>query len=69
MIMVAKPFEEHEIVEVMSRLLDLEYINAQTDEALQAQAREGALSADMLPELPAGLLREQAQDKRTDHEV
>ena len=45
--MVAKPFQEHEIFEVMSGVLDLKYTYVSADGPLQAPAREGALTADM----------------------
>jgi|GEM_PF-2065436 len=53
---INKPFQVHEIFETMGRLLDIEYIYEQDDEA--ALAREIELTSDLLEGLPAELLQE-----------
>ena len=58
MMLVRKPFQEHEIFEAMARLLDVEYIYEQDSEADPAQTHGLELTAAMLAELPAELLQE-----------
>jgi CheY-like chemotaxis protein len=54
--MVIKPFREHEIFEVMARLLDLEYRYDENGAAIQKERIN--LTAEMLAELPPKLLQE-----------
>ena len=56
--MVIKPFLEHEIFEVMGRLLDTEYIYEPKSESTPVRVREAELSAAMLADLPDELLQE-----------
>jgi CheY-like chemotaxis protein len=54
--MVFKPFQAHEIFQVMGRFLDIDYIYEQEDEALLVSEIE--LTSDLLKDLPAELLQE-----------
>jgi hypothetical protein len=56
--MVTKPFEAHEIFEMMGRLLDIEYIHETGSEAAPDRLDRTDLTSTMLAELPAELLRE-----------
>lgn len=53
---VIKPFQTHDIFEMMGRFLEIEYIYEQEDEA--APEGEIALTTDLLEALPAELLQE-----------
>ena len=54
---VFKPFQEHEIFEVMARFLDVAYVYAEPDEAA-APIDDDGLTAAMLAELPPDLLKD-----------
>jgi two-component system sensor histidine kinase/response regulator len=56
--MVTKPFQAHEIFEMMGRLLDIEYIHETESEAAPDRLDRTDLTSTMLAELPAELLRE-----------
>ena len=56
--MITKPFQAHQIFEVMGRFLDIEYIYEPVSEAAPARGREVELTAAMLADLPADLLQE-----------
>ncbi len=56
--MVIKPFEAHEILEMMGRFLDLEYIYEPEGEAAPDRIDEVDLTSDMLAGLPPHLLQE-----------
>jgi CheY-like chemotaxis protein/anti-sigma regulatory factor (Ser/Thr protein kinase) len=55
--MVIKPFQTHEIFEVMGRFLDIEYIYEPEDDEAPARVPEVELTAAMLADLPAELLQ------------
>ena len=59
--MVIKPFQAHEIFEVMGRHLDIEYIYEPKSEAAPDRMREVELTAAMLADLPDELLQELRQ--------
>ena len=56
--MVIKPFQAHEIFEIMGRFLDIEYIYEPVSEAASARAHAGGLTAAMLADLPDEWLQE-----------
>jgi len=56
--MVIKPFQAHEIFEVMGRFLDMEYIYEPESEAASSRTGETDLTVAMLADLPAELLQE-----------
>jgi CheY-like chemotaxis protein len=56
--MITKPFQAHQIFEVMARFLDIEYIYEPVSEATLARGREVELTAAMLADLPDELLQE-----------
>jgi signal transduction histidine kinase/ligand-binding sensor domain-containing protein/CheY-like chemotaxis protein len=56
--MVIKPFQTHEIFEVMGRFLDIEYIYEPEGDAAPARVPKVELTAAMLADLPAELLQE-----------
>jgi len=58
---VIKPFKAHEIFEVMSRFLDIEYNYESDDDLLPARTGKSDLTSAMLTELPAELLNDLRQ--------
>ena len=56
--MITKPFQDHEIFEMMSRFLDIEYIYEEKREAAPARVSEVELTSSMLADLPPKLLQE-----------
>ena len=56
--MVTKPFQTHEIFEVMGRFLDIEYIYEPKEEAAPERLGRTVLTGAMLADLPAELLQE-----------
>ena len=56
--MVTKPFQTHEIFEMMGRFLDIEYIYEPEDEAAPDRIDEVDLTSDMLAGLPEDLLQD-----------
>ena len=55
---VLKPFRAHEILEMMDRFMDIEFIYEQEGERASAMMNRADLTADMLADLPADLLQE-----------
>ncbi|MGD8883128.1 MAG: response regulator, partial [Desulfobacterales bacterium] len=55
--MVIKPFQAHEIFEMMGRFLDIEYIYESEQEAAPVRVPEVELTAAMLADLPEELLQ------------
>jgi signal transduction histidine kinase/CheY-like chemotaxis protein len=55
--MVIKPFQTHEIFEMMGRFLDIEYIYESEQEAAPVRVPEVELTAAMLADLPEELLQ------------
>jgi CheY-like chemotaxis protein len=60
--MVIKPFRSHEIFETMDRVLDIEYIYEEADEAEPGQMPMVELTTAMLAGLPEELLQELRQE-------
>jgi hypothetical protein len=56
--MVIKPFQAHEIFEVMGRFLDITYTYEQEDDVAPVRVREVELTSTLLAELPAELIQE-----------
>ena len=59
--MITKPLQDHEIFEMMSRFLDIEYIYEEKREAAPARVPMVELTAAMLADLPEELLQELRQ--------
>jgi hypothetical protein len=59
--MVAKPYQEHEIFDVMARFLNIEYVYEDLVPPGRGNASGDGLTASMLAEIPHGLRQELAQ--------
>ncbi|ESQ12843.1 MAG: hypothetical protein N838_16320, partial [Thiohalocapsa sp. PB-PSB1] len=59
--MVAKPYQEHEIFDILARFLNLEYVYEDLGPPGRGNASGDGLTASMLAEIPRGLRQELAQ--------
>ena len=59
--MVAKPYQEHEIFDVMARFLNLEYVYQDQGASGRGNTSGDGLTASMLAEIPHGLRQDLAQ--------